>query len=295
MDQDRLDGLTVFIAVARRGNFAAAAAELGLSRSAVSVAVRKLEDRLGVALFTRTTRSVGLTEAGRGLYERSGPLIDELDESLSEATGLGHGPTGTLRLSVPRVALGPVIEPILRRFAEAAPAVTLDLVLDDGLVDLARDGYDAGIRLGDQVDADMIGRNLTGPLPWQVVGAPDYLVRHGIPEKPDDLLCHACIGYRLTTSQTTYRWELLKNGRLTPHTVRQTIIVNDPTAKRAAARAGVGLAYDLATTFEEDVNAGALRPVLEAFCQTSPGLFLYYPARHQVMPKLRAFIDVICR
>ncbi len=294
MEQNRLDGLTVFIAVARRGNFAAAGAELGLSRSAVSAAVRKLENRLGVTLFARTTRSVGLTEAGRGLYERSGPLIDELDQSLPEAADLGHGPTGTLRLTVPRVAFGPVIEPILRRFAEAAPAVTLDLVLDDGLVDLARDGYDAGIRLGDQVDADMIGRNLTGPLAWQIVGSPDYLERHGTPEKPDDLMHHACIGYRLTTSQSTYRWELLKNGRLTPHTVRQTMIVNDPMAKRAAAIAGIGLAYDLATTFEEAVETGALLPVLQAFCQTSPGLYLYYPARHQVMPKLRAFIDVIC-
>ncbi|MEM8798022.1 MAG: LysR family transcriptional regulator [Pseudomonadota bacterium] len=292
LDIERLDGLTVFLAVAEGGNFATAGAQLGLSRSAISLSIRKLETRLGVTLFTRTTRSVGLTEAGQRLFERAKPLMDDLDESLAEAADFGAGPSGTLRLSVPRVAVPLVIEPILSAFQRAAPRVTLELVADDGLVDIARDGFDAGIRLGDQVDADMVGLNLTGAISWQIVASPDYLAEHGTPETPDDLVRHSCIGYRYTTSPSTYRWELMKNGRLTPFTVRGSVIVNDSAAKCAAARQGMGLAYDLAPVFEEDVREGRLVPVLEAYVQTSAGLFLYYPHKHQVMPKLRSLIDV---
>ena len=289
---DRLDGLTVFLAVAENGNFAAAGAELGLSRSAVSLAVRRLEDRLGVTLFTRTTRSVGLTEAGRRLFDHARPVLTALDAGLSEAADLGEGPSGTLRISVPRIAIPIVIEPVLAAFAQAAPRVTLEVVADDGLVDLARDGFDAGIRLGDQVDVDMVGINLTGPLPWRIVASPDYIAAHGTPASPADLARHKCIGYRYTSSPRTYRWQLLKDGRLTPVTVGGSIVVNDSNAKRAAARQGLGLAYDLAPTFEADVKDGALVSVLEKYTQTSAGLFLYFPHRHQVMPKLRKFIEV---
>lgn len=291
MDLNRLEGLTVFIAVAERGNFAAAGQRLRLSRSAVSLAVRRLEERLGVTLFTRTTRSVGLTEAGQRLFDHASPLLADLDTGLSEASDLGKGPAGTLRLTVPRIAVPLVIEPILSDFADAAPRVTLEIVADDGLVDLARDGFDAGIRLGDQVDADLVGLNLTGPLPWQIVASPDYLAKHGTPETPDDLVDHSCIGYRYTSSPQLYRWELLKNGRLTPFNVQGRVIVNDYASKPAVARQGLGLAYDLAATFEEDVRKGRLVPVLTSYTQTSEGLFLYYPHRHQVMPKLRAFIE----
>lgn len=292
MELDRLDGLTVFMAVADRGSFASAGAQLDLSRSAISLAVRRLEDRLGVTLFTRTTRSVGLTEAGRQLYERARPLLTELDASLSDAADLGSGPSGTLRITVPRISVPLVIEPILAEFARAAPNVTLEIVAQDGLADIVKDGFDAGIRLGDQIEADMVGLNLTGPLPWQIVASPDYLAEHGTPTRPEDLARHSCIGYRYTSSPSIYRWELLHNGRLTPFAVRGLVIVNDFATKPAVARQGLGLAYDLASTFEEDVQAGRLVPVLEPYVQTSEGFFLYYPHRHQVLPKLRAFIDV---
>ena len=292
MDLNRLEGLTVFIAVAESGNFAAAGLRLGLSRSAVSLAVRRMEERLGVTLFTRTTRSVGLTEAGHRLFNRASPLLAELDVGLSEAADLGKGPSGTLKLTVPRIAVPLVIEPILSKFAEAAPRVTLEIVADDGLVDLARDGFDAGIRLGNQVDADLVGLNLTGPLSWQVVASPDYLAEHGTPETPDDLVNHSCIGYRYTSSPQLYQWELRKNGRLTPFNVQGQVIVNDYASKPAAARQGLGLAYDLEATFAEDVRAGRLVPVLTSYTQTSEGFFLYYSHRHQVMPKLRALIEV---
>ncbi|MGB0695461.1 MAG: LysR family transcriptional regulator [Rhodospirillaceae bacterium] len=291
---DRLDGLTVFIAVADRGSFASAGAQLGLSRSAVSLAVRRLEDRLGVTLFTRTTRSVGLTEAGQRLYARARPLLSDLDASLSEAADLGAGPTGHLRLSVPRICVPLVLEPILAAFAAAAPKVTLEISAQDGLVDIVREGFDAGIRLGDQIEADMVGIDLTGPLKWQIVAAPEYLARHGTPQTPEDLADHSCIGYRYTSSPGTYRWELMRDGQLVPFAVSGTVIVNDFAAKPVVARRGLGLAYDLETTFALDVKEGRLVPVLEAYTQTSEGFFLYFPSRHQVMPKLRAFIDV-CR
>lgn len=292
LDLNRLDGLTVFLAVADCESFAAAGAHLGLSRSAISLAVRRLEQRLAVTLFTRTTRSVGLTEAGQRLLERARPLLSELDAGLSEATDLGAGPSGTLRITVPRISVPMVIEPIVAGLARAAPQVTLEIIAQDGLADVVRDRFDAGIRLGDQVDADMVAINLTGRLAWQIVASPDYLAKHGTPQTPDDLAHHSCIGYRYTSSPGNYRWELLRNGRLTPFTVRGSVIVNDYATKPAVARQGLGLAYDLASTFADDVREGRLVPVLEAYTQTSEGLFLYYPHRHQVMPKLRALIDV---
>lgn len=258
----------------------------------MSLAVRRLEERLGVTLFMRTTRSVGLTEAGQQLFDHASPLLADLDVRLSEAADLGKGPSGTLRLTVPRIAVPLVIESILFEFAQAAPRVTLEVVSDDGLIDLASGGYDAGIRLGDQVDADLVGLNLTGPLPWQIVASPEYLAAHGTPLTPDDLVNHYCVGYRYTSSPQLYQWEPLKNGRLTPVTVQGRTIVNDYASKPAAARQGLGLAYDLEATFAEDVRSGRLVPVLTSYTQTSEGLFLYYPHRHQVMPKLRALIEV---
>ena len=240
----------------------------------------------------RTTRNVGLTEAGQRLFNHASPLVADLDVGLTEAADLGTGPSGTLRLTVPRVAVSLVIEPILTIFAETAPRVTLEVVADDGLVDLARGGFDAGIRLGDQVDADLVGLNLTGPLPWQIVASPEYLAEHGTPQTPEDLVNHSCIGYRYTSSPQLYQWELLKSGRLTPFNVQGRIVVNDYASKLAAARQGLGLAYDLEATFAQDVRAGRLVPVLTSYTQTSEGFFLYYPHRHQVMPKLRAFIEV---
>lgn len=170
--------------------------------------------------------------------------------------------------------------------------MTLEVVADDDLVDLARDGLDAGIRLGDQIDVDMVGINLTGLIPWQIVASPDYIAAHGAPASPANLAAHRCISYRYTSSPSTYRWELLEDGRLTPVTVRGCIIVNDSAAKRATARQGLGLAYDLAPTLETDVERGSLVPLLDSFAQTSEALFLYFLHRHQVMPKLRAIIDV---
>jgi DNA-binding transcriptional LysR family regulator len=167
--------------------------------------------------------------------------------------------------------------------------------MDDGFVDLSADGFDAGIRLGEQVDADMIRRRITGPIAWQIVASPDYLARCGTPTLPEELINHNCITYRFTSSAAIYRWELVQGARTVTYSLKGALVVNDAGAKCTAARQGLGLAYDLKSTFADDVARGALVPVLERFCQVSEGFFLYYPARRQVMPKLRAFIDVVSR
>ncbi len=283
--------MPLFLAVARRGSFAAAGAEVGLTRSAVSLAMRRLEDRLGVTLFARTTRSVGLTEAGEALRAQAEPLLVGLNASLDAVSDLGRGPSGTLKLSVPRAAFAPALAPLLPRLRAQAPAVRLDVRLEDGLSDIVAGGFDAGIRLGDQIAADMVSVRLTSPIPWQVVASPDYLYARGTPKTPEAVLEHDCIGFRLATGGGVAPWAFKAGSRTVLVAPPANVIVDDVAAKAEAARRGLGLAQDLATTFADDVTAGRLIPVLEGAAALSPGFHLYYPARRQVMPKLRVLID----
>jgi len=262
-----------------------------VTRSAVSLAVRSLERRLGVPLFIRTTRSVGLTEAGARLQARCRPLVEELGASLDDVADLGREPSGTLRLNVPRVAIPAVIEPVLAAFARAHPRIVVEIFAEDGFADLARGGFDAGVRLGDQVDKDMVAVRLTPPFAWTVVGAPAYLAERGRPRRPEELRDHDCINYRFTTSGGLYRWEFLRDGRPESVAVSGRVVVNDTATKLRAASDGLGLAYDIAPMCAAHVAEGRLEPVLAEYCPASPGFFLYYPDRAQVMPKLRAFID----
>jgi DNA-binding transcriptional LysR family regulator len=293
MTPDRLQDLPLFLLVVRRGGFSAAGAEVGLTRSAVSLAMRRLENRLGVTLFARTTRSVGLTEAGELLRAHAEPLLRALDGSLDAVSDLGRAPSGTLKLSVPRAAFAPALAPLLPRLRKQAPAVRLDIRLEDGLSDIAAEGFDAGVRLGDQIAADMVAVRLTPPIPWQVVASPDYLAARGTPETPEAVLDHDCIGFRLATGGGVAPWAFEVGGRTITVTLPVTVVVDDVAAKAEAARRGLGLAQDLATTFADDVAKGRLVPVLEHVAVRSPGFYLYYPARKQVMPKLRALIDAV--
>ena len=290
---DRFADLPLFLVVARCGSFAAAGAEMGLSRSAVSLAIRRLEERLGVTLFARTTRSIGLTEAGSTLLAQVEPLLDELDESLDIVSDLGRGPSGTLRLSVPRAAFKVAVAPLLPRLRTLAPNLQIDIRLEDRLSDIAADGMDAGVRLGDQIEIDMVGVRLTPAIPWQVVAAPEYLEANGLPKTPEELLNRDCIGFRLATGGGIAPWMFERDGQEITVAPPPGIVVNDITAKAAAAREGLGFAQDLATTFAADVNAGRLVPVLEHHAARSAGFHLYYPARRQVMPKLRVLVDLV--
>lgn len=288
---DVFSGLTEFMAVAEQGSFRSAAAQLRVSAAAVSQAVKALEARVGMPLFLRTTRSVALTEAGAQLHRRLRSATGEITEALGEIDALRQRPSGVLRLSVPRIALDLVVLPVLPGFRAAYPDIKVELDVNDASVDIANEGFDAGMRVGDFVERDMVAVRLTPGFRWRVLGTPAYLARHGVPRKPEELLQHQCIGYRFPTAKTVYRWQFQNNGRPLSVDVAGGIIVNDHLTMIALARAGTGLVYTADLVAARDIKAKRLRAVLSAYCISGPGLHLYFPRRSQQQPKLRAFID----
>lgn len=288
---DVFSGLTEFMAVADHGSFRAAAAHLRVSAAAVSQAVKALEARVGMPLFLRTTRSVALTEAGAQLHRRLRSATGEIAEALGEIDALRQRPSGVLRLSVPRIALDLVMLPVLPHFRTSYPDIKVELDVNDVSVDIAAEGFDAGVRIGNIVERDMVAVRLTPGFGWRVLGTPAYFARHGVPRKPEDLLKHQCIGYRFPTTKAVYRWQFQDRGRAISVDVADGIIVNDHLTMVALAKAGVGLVYTADVVAAADIRSKRLRPVLSAYCISGPGLHLYFPTRSQHQPKLRAFID----
>jgi len=286
-----LDGIAIFLRVASRRSFTAAAIDLGISPSAVSQAVRALEARLGVALLTRTTRDVAPTEAGERFLAQAMPAAAQLQEAIVAARQLGTEPSGLLRLNVPRVVLDWLLAPILDRFHARYPTVQVEVHVDDRLGNIVADGFDAGIRLGEYLEADMTAVRLTRPFRTAVVASPAYLGLHGRPQHPEDLRRHACINFRQSARGTLYRWEFAEDGRDFDVAVKGPVITNDAGYYVDAARRGLGLAYSLEPIVTPLVAAGTLEAVLQRFCPETPGMFLYFPARSQALPKLRAFVD----
>lgn len=291
--RDQLDGVIAVLRVAERRSFRAAAEELGVSPSAISQTIRGLEARLGVALLTRTTRKVGLTEAGQRFVERARPAVAEVLAAFDAAQSLGEEVSGLLRLNMPRALVHFLAEPILMEFQTAHPALQIEIFADDSLANIVAEGFDAGIRLGELLEADMVAVRLTPPFKFSVVGAPAYFARHGRPQRPEDLHHHACIGTRQTPQGPIYRWEFVDGNRAFDMAVAGPVIVNSGGLNLMAAELGIGLAYTAAPAVQEQVAAGVLEPVLEEFCPGTPGLFLYYPSRAQALPKLRAFIQFV--
>jgi DNA-binding transcriptional LysR family regulator len=285
-----LDGVEAFLRVAQHRNFRKAAAELGVTPSAISQAVRTLEARVGAVLFIRTTRSVGLTEAGERFLSRARPAFEELVAASEVARELGQRPAGRLRLSVPRAAVPILLEPLIASFCQAYPEVEVEIAASEELVDLAAEGFDAGIRLGQFIAADMVAVRLTKPFRFIIVGSPAYLARSGRPERPDDLRQHACLRLRRSNGALAL-WSLKENGRAIEIAVSGPLIANDFPTMLGAAVEGVGLAQVPEPIAAGPLRAGKLVQVLEPFAPMGPGVFLYYPSRHQMMPKLRAFID----
>ncbi|HEX3917057.1 MAG TPA: LysR family transcriptional regulator [Caulobacteraceae bacterium] len=285
-----LEGVEAFLAVAERASFRRAAAELGVTPSAVSQAVRSLEARLGVALFTRTTRSVGLTEAGQRFRERAGPAFRELVAAGEAARDLGQRPTGLLRLSVPRSVVPLILEPAIASFAEAYPEIELEIAASDEMVDLAAGGFDAGIRLGQFIAPDMVAVRLTPAFPLVVVGSPDYLARHGRPQRVEDLRGHACLRLRRSNGAIAH-WSFTAGNETIEAAVAGPLIAHDyPTLLGAAIR-GAGLAQAPGPLTVGPIAEGKLVAVLGDVAAVTPGVFLYHPGRRQMLPKLRVFID----
>lgn len=288
--QGALDGVEAFLTVAQHRSFRRAATELGVTPSAISQAVRALEARVGAALFIRTTRSVGLTEAGERFFARARPAFEELVAASGAARELGQRPAGLLRLTVPRSVVPILLEPLVASFCQTYPEIEVELAASEELVDLAAGGFDAGIRMGQFISPDMIAVRLTKPLPLVIVGSPDYLDRRGRPRLPDDLRGHACLRLRRSNGALA-PWSLNDSGRSIEIAVSGPFIAHDFPTMLGAAVEGVGLAQVPGPLATDALRTGKLVTVLEKFAPMTPGVFLYYPGHRQIMPKLRAFID----
>jgi DNA-binding transcriptional LysR family regulator len=288
--QGALDGVEAFLSVAQHRSFRRAAAELGVTPSAISQAVRALEARVGAALFMRTTRSVGLTEAGERFLSRAKPAFEELVAASEVARDLGQRPAGLLRLSVPRTVVPILLEPLIASFSRAYPEVEVEIAASEGLVDLAAEGFDAGIRLGQFIAADMVAVRLTPPFPFVVVGSPSYLHRRKPPERIDDLREHACLRLRRSNGSIA-PWPFVDGNRAVEVIVSGPLVAHDYPTLLGAAIEGVGLAQVPGPLAKAPVADGRLQALLTPFAATTPGVFLYYPDRRQVLPKLRAFIE----
>jgi DNA-binding transcriptional LysR family regulator len=288
---DDLRAAAAFSAVAAQKSFTAAARMLGVTASALSQSVRGLEDRLGVPLLVRTTRSVALTEAGRRLFERIGPALRETQAAVDEARGSADVVQGTLRISLGRLTVQ-MLEPLVAALLERYPRLSVELDVDDSFVDIVARGFDAGIRLSESIDADLTHVRLTPPFRLVIAGSPKYFATHGRPKKPSDLLEHQCIGYRMLSTGALYAWELEKNGREQRINVRGRFMCNDGHAMLIGARRGLGLTYIHEPAITADLESGRLEVVLEDWAPTVPGFFLYYPSRSSLQPKLRALIDL---
>jgi len=238
---------------------------------------------------------VGLTEVGAQLLARVRPAAAEIGEAITGLTGLRGRPAGVLRLSVPRISLDLVLTRILQEFHRTCPGVTVELDINDSVLDLAEHRLDAGIRIGDRVAKDMVAVPLTPPFRWLVVGSPSYFSAHRRPRVPRDLLKHECIRYRFPGSRAEYRWQFVRDGREFSLSPPGKLIVNDHLFMVALARQGVGLAYTTDLVADRELALGELQAVLAAHLPTKAGLFLYFPRRSQTQPKLRAFIDTANR
>lgn len=292
MHATSLPQLHVFLAVARHRSFAGAARELGVSSSAVSQAVKQLEAQLRVVLLTRTTRSVSPTEAGARLVETAGPAVKHALEALTQVSAKPGEVVGRVRLSVSRMAVALLITPVLPTFRARHPRIDVEVVVEDRLVDIVGEGYDAGVRLEESIDRDMVQVRLTDEFRFVIVGAPDYLARHGTPRKPEDLLQHECIGYRATPSGAVYAWELERGRRTWRVPMHGGVVTNDPQLCVTLAEQGGGLTYTFEPWLAEQLRAGRLTIVLEDYAPTMPGFFLCYPSRAQSSPALRLFVEV---
>jgi DNA-binding transcriptional LysR family regulator len=288
--QGALDGVEAFLSVARHRSFRRAAADLGVTPSAISQAVRALETRVGAALFIRTTRSVGLTEAGERFLARAKPAFEELVAASEVARDLGQRPAGLLRLSVPRAVVPILLEPLIASFCQAYPEVEVEIAASEELVDLAAEGFDAGIRLGQFIAPDMIVVRLTPPFPFVVVGSPDYLRGRKRPERIDDLRQHACLRLRRSNGSIA-PWSFLDGNKAIEATVSGPLVAHDYPTLLGAAIQGVGLAQVPGPIAQAAIAEGRLQALLTPFAVTTPGVFLYHPGRRQVLPKLRAFIE----
>jgi DNA-binding transcriptional LysR family regulator len=287
-----LRDLDAFVAVARTRNFRRAALEQGVSVSSLSQRLSDMEERLGVRLMNRTTRSVALTEAGELLLARVGPAMSDVGDALDQIRGLRGIPSGRLRINAPPPAVDLVLAPMVAPFLQAHPQIALEIVSDSGFVDIVATGFDAGVRYGEHLAQDMIAVSLGPEERYAVVASPQYVARHGRPKHPKDLLDHACIRIRYSSGLLP-DWEFEKAGHVVKVAPRGNLIVTYLGLALRAVHDGLGIWVASAGYIRDAVKSGALISVLEDWCAPFPGPFLYYPSRRQPPPALAAFVSFV--
>jgi len=288
---DELDGMAVFLAVAETRGFRAAGERLGMSHSAVSQALRRLETRVGVPLVRRSTRSVHLTEAGEKLCSSLRPAVEDVRAAVVAIGEFGNEVRGALRVQTSSAALAMVEESVLATFLVEHPHVHLELVVSEAPVDIVAEGFDAGIQLGEVIDKDMIAVPVTGDLEMAVVGAPSYFSRRGVPRHPRDLVDHDCLNWRAAPTAPPYRWEFSENGRNFIVAVNARVLSTSSLVNRRLAVAGLGITMAYDRSVRESLERGELVRILQRFCEPFPGYYLYYPQRRHASRALRAFVD----
>jgi DNA-binding transcriptional LysR family regulator len=289
-----LNLLPLLLAVAEERSFRAAADRLGVTRSAVSQCIRRLEDQLGTALVLRTTRSVRLTEAGAALVGALQAPLTEIDSAL-ETAGARDAPRGHLRLTATSIAEPFLSGPLLTNFLQSHPHVTVDVMVTDEEFDIVAHGFDAGVRLGEVIEKDMIAVPIGGDQQERAAASPAYLARHGTPAHPRELVHHACIGWRRAPELAPHRWEFVDNNQPFDVTVNPRFTTNDLRLMIRMALSGAGITFAPEDCLREHFDDGSLVPLLEAFLPPFPGFFLYFPQRRNMAPKLRAFVDHVRR
>lgn len=293
MTRASVNDLLAFLAVAKERSFTRAAAQLGVSQSALSHTIRGLEERLGLRLLTRTTRSVATTEAGERLLRNVGPRLEEIDAELSALTELREKPAGTVRITAGEHSAEAILWPALAKLLPRYPDIKVELTIDYGLTDIVAERYDAGVRLGEQVAKDMIAVRIGPDFRMAVVGAPGYFAKHAIPNKPQDLTAHNCINIRLPTYGGIYAWEFEKRGRALKVRVEGQLVFNNTALRLNAVLAGLGLAYLPEDQVRAPIAEGRLIRVLADWCPPFSGYHLYYPSRRQPAPAFAVLAEAL--
>lgn len=293
MRREDMADLTAFVAVAEEQNFTRAAVKLGMSQSALSQIVRRLETRLGVRLLARTTRSVAATEAGERLVQALAPMIHALDEKIADLSTFRDKPAGTIRITTVEHAAKTVLYPALGKLLPDYPDITVEIMVDYGLTDVVADRFDAGVRLGAQVEKDMIAVRIGPDIPMAIVGSPKYFRSHSAPIRPDQLVEHRCINLRLPTSNTLNAWRVIQGGGETRVRVEGPLIFNTIELIREAALDGLGLAYLPLDLVQQHLKGRRLKRVLTEYSSSLPGYHLYYPNRRHATPAFRLLVDTL--
>lgn len=293
MPRENVNDLFAFLAVAKERSFTRAAAKLGVSQSALSHTIRGLEERLGLRLLTRTTRSVSPTEAGERLLHSVGPRFDEIEAELAALSELRDKPGGTIRITAGEHAADAILWPALEKFLPDYPDINIEIIVDYGLTDIVAERYDAGVRLGEQVARDMIAVRIGPDMRMAVVGAPAYFLHRPKPPTPHDLTDHRCINLRLPAYGGLYAWEFQKDGRELKVRIERQLVFNNIALRLNTALAGLGLAYMPEDLAQPHLAEGHLVRVFEDWCPPFPGYHLYYPSRRQSSAAFTVLVDAL--